>query len=171
MRNWMIGWCVGACLTIALPGMAAAATPCRVENAQYRLDLGSGFTAGFKKVGHYDGWVSDLALYVRSDATGAKYWFLFDEGAAPRVTLISTTDVETSGWSPPDPDGGERPLSETLYLQADAHDHFAENGPPQGGQVAPDKLLLPDLPAVIRGALTPEEAIGHGFFQYKACLK
>jgi hypothetical protein len=57
----------------------------------------------------------DLALMLTPSA-GLAYWFLFDEGSARYINLISTTDVTLKGWEPPMDAKGGRPLGEMHYF-------------------------------------------------------
>jgi hypothetical protein len=130
--------------SLADAASAAPAVGCKTARARYEMMGAPGFTAGFRPEPKRPGWLTDVSFFLRSAQTGKTFWFLFDEGSARYVNMISTTDVTAPGWAPPDPDGGARPLGEMHYLAADAALKFDPRLPRQDAP-APTYVLLPDL--------------------------
>lgn len=160
---------LAACLA-AIP--AVAAPSCPVEQAHYVSMADQQWTAGFRRIGKRPGWISSVAFFVRSARTKRSYWFMFDQGSARYVNLISTFDVEQPGWHPPGPDGpsSDRPLGEMHYLSADEQLAFSLDIPLQGTP-APIYILLPDLPEVMWYRTLPMEREGAplAFFKLWSC--
>jgi len=161
---------VGFMLMIGSSPLAVAGSACATGHARYDLMGAPGFTAGFVAQAPRRGWLTDAALFVHSAASGKTFWFLFDQGSARYVNLISTTDVTVPGWAPPSPDGGERPLRDMHYLAADSGLRF-DAVPPRATAVAPTYILLPDLSETLwygqkDGA---KEAAPTAFFKLTAC--
>ena len=125
-------------------------------------------TAGFHRLDHHEELLSDLAFYVRSKRRGVTFWFLFDQGSARYINLISTTDVLAKGWAPPDPDGGVRPLPEMHVLLADADFVFAQEAP-KSGAAPPAYILLPDLSETLHQSATPGWDILTDLFKFDGC--
>jgi hypothetical protein len=149
-----------------------AGQPCRVEDATYTLSADPAFTAGFRSRPPIAGWLTDVFFYVRSAKSGRTYWFMFDEGSARYVTLISTTDVTRPDWRPPSPDGGPRPLGDMTYIAADRQLRFQQREIPKRRDVAPYYVLLPDLPEKLWYAMPLEwgrEGVPMGFFKQSGC--
>ena len=141
---------------------------CIVDNAKYVSEDGK-FLAGFRPLDNHKGWVSDLSFYIKSNASGDTYWFLFDEGASINITLISTDKVPHAGWTPPDPETDKRPLGSAQYLAANSHDKFYDGIMPMKGGHAPERILVPDLPVLIELATGNIEHAKHSFFALKSC--
>lgn len=159
-----------AALVLAFTGQASAAETCKTATARYRMIDWPGFTARFIPVGKREGWLTDVALEVRSRQSGRDYWFLFDGGTARYINMISTTNVERPGWTPPPPDGGERPLREMHYMATDAALRF-DIDMPKAAKPAPAYILLPDLAEILhygqRGG--PIDDAPTAFFKLEGC--
>jgi len=125
-----------AALAGAAPAPPQDAVGCRVADARYALRGEPRMTARFIPVGRRERWISDVAFSFRSPG-GKTFWWLFDAGSSRSIQIISTTDVEASGWRPPDPDGGPRPYGSGVYYGLDDALTFAEL-PPQAGDPASD---------------------------------
>src|ERR1700755_3021568 len=96
---------------------AATLSSCQVDQAHYVLRTAPDVTADFRPLDRGKDWPSGLALSIRFSKSGRTYWFLPSNGGTDGVpSLVSTTDVDQSGWRPPDPDGGPRPLGDIEYL-------------------------------------------------------
>jgi hypothetical protein len=124
--------------------------------------------AGFRRVPKVAGWLTDLAFYVRSAKSNKTYWFLFDQGTARYVNLISTEDVEKRGWSPPPSDGGVRPLGSMHYLASKDGLAYTLSLPDQR-QAPPRYILLPDLPEVLWYLANPREDVPVAVFKRVGC--
>ena len=149
MKTRVLAGVASLILTFGFASTAFAKTGCPTERARYELMGSPGFTAGFLPQARRPGWLTDVAFFVRSSQSGKTFWFLFDRGSAQYINMISTTDVTTPGWAPPDPDGGVRPLDEMHYLAADKALKFDPDLPSQGAP-APAYVLLPDLAENLR---------------------
>jgi len=145
----------------------ACAHACPVEQAHYVMDGQPGVEAGFRPVGRYKGWISDVAFFVRTPARTD--YFLFDQGSAPYVSLISTTDVTEVGWAPPDPDGGVRPLGGMTYYSLHADRSFYQNVIPKAGEEAPAQIFLPDLAEIMWYRGEPRQSVPHAFLTLVQC--
>ena len=137
---------LGLFLALGAPSLASAdpAPGCKTANARYEMMGTPGFTAGFLPQPKRQEWPTNVAFFVRSAQSGKTFWFLFDAGTARYVSLISTTDVTAPNWTPPDPDGGSRPLRDMNYLATDAALKFSLDLP-RADAPAPAYVLLPDL--------------------------
>lgn len=111
MKTRVIAGVMSLFAALGAPALASAAAPpaCPTAKARYQLMDAPGFTAGFLAQPSHEGWLTDVAFFVRSAPSGKTYWFLFDRGSARYINMISTTDVTAPGWTPPDADGGPRP--------------------------------------------------------------
>jgi len=154
-------------LTVVLALAPVCAHACPVEQAHYAMEGVPGVEAGFSPVGHHAGWKSDVALYVRTPAH--MDYFLFDQGSARYVRLISTTDVTASGWKPPDPDGGVRPLGSMEYFSLHADGSFYQDVIPKAGDEAPARIFLPDLAEVMWYRGEPRQDVPHAFLILARC--
>ncbi|HEX5262085.1 MAG TPA: hypothetical protein VFW13_01060 [Phenylobacterium sp.] len=124
---------------------AASLAACRVDHARYVLRTAPEVTAEFRPVGASREWPSGLALKVHFAKSGRSYWFLpWDGGTSDLQHLASTTDVAASGWRPPSPDGGPRPIGDIDYIATDASYRVIDATPRPGGP-APAHLLFPNL--------------------------
>jgi len=151
---------------ISMCGSVPALSACPIVNATYSGDDGA--TATFRQVARQGLWVSDLALGVRGATGHPIHWFLFDQGSARYINLISTTDVTRKGWMPPSADGGERPLGDTHFI-AVARSLAVILRVPTSRDSAPEYLLLPDLPEVLAHRASPPEDMGLFFFKLAHC--
>ncbi|MDE1146891.1 MAG: hypothetical protein PW843_09755 [Azospirillaceae bacterium] len=164
------------CLIVALaacsaPGQSPAAATideCPITDTLYTMRGRPDVTAGFRDVGQHREWAGTLAFHVTSARSGRSYWFLFDQGSAHAVNLISTTDVVAPGWQPPNADGGVRPLGEQHFLAADGDLTFAAALPKTGAK-APRYILLPDLSEVMAHKADPREDVPTAFFEATGC--
>ncbi|HZZ66617.1 MAG TPA: hypothetical protein VFE18_00445 [Phenylobacterium sp.] len=168
MRRGLAVCALAAGLLAALPAASRTAPACPVGRAVYAMAGRPDVTAGFRFVSKREGWLSEWALYVASAKTGRRYWFLFDEGSAQYVNLISTEDVTKPGWSPPPSDGGPRPLGEMHYLASDDGLSYSLDLPDQR-RAAPRFILLPDLSEVLWSRAQPREAVPVAVFKQTGC--
>jgi hypothetical protein len=153
---------VWAIVATASPALGA----CPIERARYVMSHDRQFTAGFVPIKKYDGWPTDLAIFVHSANTKATYWFVLDRASLSRIDLIPTTDVRTKAWRPPQ----ERRLSVegTGYLATDVHRIFL-TGIPDRGSKPPRYFLLPDLPELLRYHFNTREDAPWDFFSLNRC--
>ena len=140
---------------------------CPVERARYRMIHDDRFSAGFYPIKKYDMW-PDLAFFVRSKSTARTFWFLFTSGSSEYLTLVSTTDVRDKTWSPPDPDGGLRPLGDTQVMFAASRYVFIVTVP-ERKSLRPEYVLLPDLPDALANRAKPPESAPLDFFKFDHC--
>jgi hypothetical protein len=149
--------------------MSAAVTACPIEQARYALRTEPSVTAGFMRVESGHDWPSGLAL--RIEIHGRRHWFLpFPGGTNGEQNLASTVDPSVPGWTPPNPDGGPRPLGNFQYLGFDATYLLLANIPQSGG-AAPAHILLPTLDDALRHPMDdrPRDSIPRQFFDLVAC--
>jgi hypothetical protein len=146
-----------------LPTVATAACP--ITGATYSTP--SGARAEFRSVGSI-GWMSDLAIGVRSGTNRPTHWFLFDRGSARYINLISTTDVTRAGWRPPSADGGVRPLGETHFVAA-SRDLVVSEEVPTSHTAVPYYLFFPDLPELLAHSPIPPEDMTQAIFKLARC--
>ncbi len=124
---------------------AAALSACKADHARYVLRDTPEITARFVPVDTGRDWPSHLALGVHFARTGDTDWFLpWPGGTDDQQNLASTTDVRASGWTPPSPDGGPRPLGDLMYLAFDAGYRVIDDIPVRG-RSAPAHFILPEL--------------------------
>lgn len=132
-------------LALAATSGANSASVCPVERAQYVLRTAPQYTARFIVVDSGRDWPSGLALQVQSEVTHTTYWFLpWNGGSDGRQHLASTTNVKESGWMPPNPDGGPRPLGDLDFFGLDASYRVLDSVP-RAHQGAPSHMLVPAL--------------------------
>ena len=164
-RRWL-ALISGSVLAAALASTGFAACP--IQNARYRMLHDPDVWAGFHTVGRHEGWISDLAFFVHSKSSSQTHWFLFDQGTARYIALISTTNVLESGWAPPDADGGVRPLGDTDIMLADKAYRFASEAP-RTGDARPEFILLPDLSDILWSKGKPREDVPTDLFKFDHC--
>lgn len=140
---------------------------CKLANAHYTLSSDKSFTVTFAATGPLKGWLSNLALQV-SHGTESHYWFLFDAGSARYITLISTKDVTSAGWSPPTDDPTTRPLGEMHFFAWYARYRFLQTIP-RADTAAPGSIFLPHLPEILAYRASPRVAIPQGVFLRDRC--
>jgi hypothetical protein len=151
-------------LLLSLPAWAA----CPAETARYTAK-DPRYTAGFATKPAGGDFVSDLAFYFHGDVTHRTLWFLFDQGSAPVMRLISTEEVTRPGWQPPDPDGrAHRPAFDTIYLQAGLDLYFRPQAPHKGGD-APAYILLPEMSEKMWYGIEPREGAPIGVYRLTGC--
>jgi hypothetical protein len=123
--------------------VSAAVTACPIEQARYALRTEPVVTAVFTRVDSGRDWPTGLAM--RIDSHGHLYWFLpFGGGTGGAQYLASTLDVTRPDWTPPNPDGGPRPLGSLDYLGFDAT-YRVLGDVPRRSDAAPAHILLPGL--------------------------
>ena len=148
--------------------VAETAPPsCNVERAHYHLSSQPAFELSFVRVGQRDGWVSDLSLKLTSTG-GPSYWFLFDEGSARYINLISTKDVTASDWQPPTDAKSDRPLGQMHYF-AWSGDYRFHDLAPRSATPAPERIFLPDLAEVMWYRVSPRRSVPQGVFVLDGC--
>lgn len=143
-----------------------SAPACPIERAHYAYSAGPG-NADFKVLAHVDGFASPMALHLNLSGT-RDLWFLFDQGSARYVSLISVTDPTAPGWSLPDPDGGHRPIRDQKFF-AWGNDLKIQEAMPQPGSLAPTYILVPDLPETLQYGASERMVIGAGIFKLNRC--
>jgi hypothetical protein len=128
--------------------MSAAFTACPIEGARYALRTEPTVAARFMRVESGRDWPQGLAL--RLDIHGRREWFLpWNGGTDGRQNVSSTLDPTQPGWTPPNPDGGPRPLGDFEYIGVDATYLVLDSAPKRGG-AAPAHFLLPHLDDALR---------------------
>jgi hypothetical protein len=112
--------------------------------------------------------ISDIAVRIRNLKTGQDLaWYYFDEGSAPRISLISTTDVRRSEWSP-DPDGGRRPYGSATFIGLREDGHILQTSP-SSRSTAPRYIVIPELGQVFKTANFP--GLTNNAFVLASCEK
>ncbi|WP_369936290.1 hypothetical protein [Xanthomonas tesorieronis] len=151
--------------------LALVAGHCTVDRARYALRGDPALTARFVVVESGAAWPTHLALRLQSARSGRAHWFLpADGGSDGRQLLASITDPTVSGWRPPDPDGGPRPLGDAEYIGADA-DYTLLDRAPRRGDEAPVHFLLPELRELLwyRTPADQRERSARQFFDKVGC--
>lgn len=134
-------------LVVAAPAVGAGARDCTLRNASYAAPV-SHLRLSFAFVGRPHELVSDLALHIVEPRSKKQFWFYFDQGSAPQVSLISTTDATKPNWSP-NPDGGVRPYGTATFigLRKDGRILFDA---PSSKTLAPQYIIIPELAALFK---------------------
>ena len=146
--------------------VAVATAECPAARAHYVLRGRPDISAYFRAVESGKDWPSQLALAIGSSKTGKVTWWVpWQGGTDGRTNIASTTDVTRSGWRPPNPDGGPRPLGDRQLLTLDAVYDIME-GVPQRGKAAPVHMLNPDA-----GSSRDEVFPVKQFFDFVGCSK
>lgn len=128
----------------------AATAGCPYLAARYRPPSGE-ISLQFLKIPQSRGQVSDLALRIRDERSGKDVgYYYFDEGSAPKISLISTTNVSVPGWRA-NPDGGIRPHGPATFIGMSS-DGLIEQSPPSSRKTAPRFVIIPELGAVLKGS-------------------
>lgn len=149
--------------------MTAAVTACPTEKAVYALRTEPAVTARFVPVAASQDWPSGVAL--RLDFHGKRQWFLPAIGGTNGENyMISMSDPTTSGWTPPDPEGGPRRLGEFQYIGFDKT-YLVLPSTPRAGKPAPAHMLLPTLDDGLRHPRNDADldSIPRQFFDLTAC--
>ena len=142
---------------------------CPVEQARYALRTEPAVVARFMLVESGPDWPQGLAL--RLDFHGRREWFLpWNGGTDGRQNISSILDPTRSGWKPPSPDGGPRPLGDLEYVGLD-ETYLLLEAAPKRGEKAPAHFLLPHLDDVLRhpSGDKPRDSIPRQFFDLLAC--
>jgi hypothetical protein len=155
------------CANVAVAAATTVLPSCTVAHAHYHLSSQPAFKLSFVSIGKRDGWISDLALELKT-STGPTYWFLFDEGSARYINLISTTDVNLEGWEPPTDANGIRPLGEMHYF-AWTRDYRFDESVPVSATLAPERIFLPDLTDAMWYRASPRQGLSQGVFVLDGC--
>lgn len=150
--------------------MIAPASACTIEHARYSYSVDKNVTLDFKNKGQLDGWLSPLALHLSLGAGKPNYWFLFDQGTARYTFLISTSDVDAPGWTPPTESNRKSPLGSMEYFSWRSALRVIEPVP-KPGDIAPDVIFLPDLPERLAYQATPRVNIVPGLFRLASCRR
>jgi hypothetical protein len=134
----------------------------------------AGWAAGFAPINKQADWIWDTAFFVKSQQSGRIYWFLADQGSSGYIYLYSTRDVMQPGWKargPDSPDDGPllSPIDNT-FMSADQDLNFLHSFPGQTDP-APEYILLPDLPSIMRMQHDYEGGPRLDFFKLIACSK
>jgi hypothetical protein len=92
--------------------------------------------------------ISDIAVHITEPRSHRQFWYYFDEGSAPKVSLISTTDVTARNWRP-NPDGGERPYGYATFIGMRKSGEILFDAP-SSKSTAPHYVLIPELAGVFK---------------------
>src|SRR4051812_22204866 len=102
-------------LTAETSAGAVAPWPrCTIGDAVYTMPA-SQLRLSFVGIGKRRDLISDIAVHITEPRSHRQFWYYFDEGSAPKVSLISTTDVTARNWRP-NADGGERPYGYATFI-------------------------------------------------------
>ena len=147
-----------------LASALALLTTCPAERAVYTLRSDeTSATARFHQVRSNRDWRTGLALEIRIDATGRRYWFLPWQGGTDGN--INLAWVRGPGSLP------DQPVREDLEFFATDADYRFWNEVPRTGEPAPDRLLLPDLGFMLwyRTPQDRRDSIALAFFDLSGC--
>ena len=130
------------------------------------------WTAGFTPIEKQADWIWNTALFVHSMQSGRTYWFLADQGSSGYIYLYSTRDVTQAGWKAREPDSADygplvSPLGGNTFMSADKDLKFFGSFPDQT-DLAPEYILLPDLPSIMKWQ-QDEVPQGLDFFKLVGC--
>lgn len=154
---------------LTTPWSAFANTGCPIQFAHYKYGWEGG-VADFIMTRPAAGLRSKLSLHLFFKGVG-EAWFLFDQGNARYVSLISTEDVNSPTWTAPDPDSNRRrPLADQKYL-AWNDDMRISNDPPVKGSMAPEYFVIPELPEALQFDQGKPEIIGAGIYKFDFCKR
>lgn len=154
-------------LSISAGYVQASPVNCKLADAHYTLSSDKSFRLAFPSTGARSGWISDVALEVRHGSV-ERYWFLFDQGSARYINLISTTDVKLKGWRPPTDDGSTRPLGEMHFFAWNDGYKFLDRVPARNAD-APVRIFLPELPEMLAYRADPRVEMPQGVFVLDGC--
>ncbi len=158
---------VVAMASLGLFSAARATATCPISKAHYTLSSDKRLSISFVPVGKHEGWGSDVALKIDTKG-GPSYSYMFDGGSARYITMISTTDVKASHWTPPTDDPSSRPMGEMHYFAWSGRYDFNANFP-QTGAIAPDRIFLPDLAEDMWYRANPRVDVKYGVFLMDEC--
>ena len=141
-------WLVAALVLSATPPARHSTQSCDILHAEYDAPATPRFHLRFVRLASSAGVVSDIGLHIFSDDPRAELWYYPDEGSAPRISLISTTDPTATGWHA-EPDGGVRPHG-TATLIAMRDDATIWPSAPSSQSPPPRYVIVPELGEVYR---------------------
>jgi hypothetical protein len=166
MMRFMV---VGVLAALMVPVAAHAQSGCELEQARYVLRGEPSVTAHFQDIPQYPGWLTNVVLKVDFAKEGDGFWWLFDQGSARFLNMISTTDVNKPGWVPPSDTNRERgPLGETHVWFA-TRDYRLSYRLPQQRQTAPQHIFIPDLEELMWYDAEPRRGVPTAFFDLVSC--
>lgn len=139
-------WLIAA-VALANVGPAERAKSCKILKADYAAAGKPQYRLKFVKLGSPA--VSDIGLHIFSSDPRAELWYFPDEGSAPRVSLISTTNPTVPGWHP-EPDGGVRPHGSATLIAMAADGTIMPNVVTSRSR-APRYVIVPELGQVYKG--------------------
>ena len=127
----------------------SAANPhrCAAKNAVYASPI-SGMSLSFIDIGRRRGIISDLAVRILERRTHHEFWYYFDQGSAPKISLISTTGVTGPTWSP-GPNGGKPPYGTATFIGLRKSGEILFDAP-SSKSAAPDYVIIPELAGVFK---------------------
>jgi hypothetical protein len=160
---------VSAALVAVLLAIPPCHAACPLERAHYSLRGAPTVTARFREIGKYPGWITNVALQIDFQKEGDHFWWLFDEGSARYLNMISTTDIDKAGWQPPsEQNNGRRPLGEKHVWFADGAYNLNYNAP-KSGDVAPAHIFIPDFEEAMWYEVEPRRGVPTAFFDLIRC--
>lgn len=127
----------------------APVNSCDLLHADYVAPGKSQYRLRFVMLASPKGVVSDIGLHIFSTDRKAELWYYPDEGSAPRVSLISTTNPTKPGWHS-EPDGGARPLGSATLIAMDVDGRIAPDAV-NSKSVPPRYVIVPELGSVFKG--------------------
>jgi hypothetical protein len=160
---------VGVLAAILVPVATSAHSRCQLEAARYALRGEPTITAHFQDIPQAPDWLTNVALNIDFAEEGDGFWWLFDQGSARFLNMISTTDVNKPGWVPPSDTSRERgPLGETHVWFA-TKDYRLSYRMPKRRQTAPQHIFIPDLEDLMWHTAYPARTAPTGFFDLVSC--
>lgn len=131
-----------------LASRAEANVRCPYSNARY-LVPGGRFEMAFYKVRRESGQINDLTLRIRDNRSRKSLvFYYFDQGSAPQIQLISTTDPSVHGWHIT-PDGGVRPHGTATFLAMDQTGRLEQTAP-MSTTSASNYIIVPELGQLLK---------------------
>ena len=141
-------WLLGAIALSTALSLRHSLQTCDILHVEYVAPGTPSYHLRFVRLASRAGVVSDIGLHIFSDDPRAELWYYPDEGSAPHISLISSTDPTARGWHA-EPDGGVRPHgSATLVAMRD--DLTIWQTSPSSRSIAPLYLIVPELGEVYK---------------------
>lgn len=147
----------------ALGSSAQAQTKCTIGQSLYESSRNRSYTLSFVSLKPADYQVSDTAIRIESKSNNTVIWYYFDQGAIPRVALISTTNPTKVGWHV-EPDG-LRPNGTATFVGMDNQGNILDRAP-KFHSLAPKFIVIPELAEVYRNS---RHAFRPAAFVFKSC--
>jgi len=117
-----------------LAALAAASTPCPIENARYRMH-DNAVTARFRTVDRTSDWPAGVALEVEVSRPERSLWFLPWQGGTNQRTNVAQVRESGSG-------SADQPIRTDFEMFTTDADFRLDSTVPHAGQMAPAHLFI-----------------------------